>query len=113
MKEAGATTITALLVPEKEVAHKILALNTEKAHNLKERALEVVRLERLLVGAGDARPETALELELEEGALVTLGLAYEERPRLAGGAYASLLRKVDPLLDKPLAGAFALRQALA
>src|SRR4051812_35186727 len=61
LREAGATTITALLVPEPEVAHKILALNTEKAHNLKERALEVVRLERLLATGGDARKENELE----------------------------------------------------
>lgn len=113
LKEAGASTVTALLVPEPEVAHKILALNTEKAHNLKERALEVVRLERLLVGAGEKRPETAFELELEEGSLVTLGLAYEQRPRISGGAYAPLLRRVDPLADGPLPATFERRQKLA
>ena len=31
----------ALLVPEREVAYQILALNIEKAHNLREKALEV------------------------------------------------------------------------
>jgi ParB family chromosome partitioning protein len=113
LKEAGASTITALLVPEPEVAHKILALNTEKAHNLKERSLEVVRLERVLVAGGETKPEKEFDLELEEGALVTLGLAYEQRPRLAGGAYAPLLRRVDPLLDEPIKSAFARREGLA
>ena len=36
LRKLGAKTITALLVPDPDVAFKILALNTEKAHNLKE-----------------------------------------------------------------------------
>ncbi len=44
MRELGAKSIVALVVPEPEVAHRILLLNTEKAHNLRERALEVARL---------------------------------------------------------------------
>ena len=36
MRRLGAKSITALLVPDQEVAWQILALNTEKAHNLKE-----------------------------------------------------------------------------
>jgi len=35
MRRLGARSITALVVPEREVAWQILALNTEKAHNLK------------------------------------------------------------------------------
>ena len=42
----GAKAITALVVPDREVALQILALNTEKAHNLKERSLEVIRIYR-------------------------------------------------------------------
>ena len=41
-----AEMIPAILVPEPEVAFQILALNTEKAHNLKEKALEVIRMYR-------------------------------------------------------------------
>ena len=53
----GMKAITALVLPEEEVAFQILALNTEKAHNLKERSLEVIRMYRGLVGArgGDDR----------------------------------------------------------
>ncbi len=42
MKRLGAKAIVALVVPEPEVAYKILALNTEKAHNLREKSLEVI-----------------------------------------------------------------------
>jgi ParB family chromosome partitioning protein len=113
LKDAGGASIVALLIPEPEVAHKILALNTEKAHNLKEKALEVLRLERALVSAGDARPETAFDLELEEGALVTLGAAYEQRPRLSGSGYLAMLKRVDPLQARPLREALALREGWA
>ena len=85
LKELGAKAVLALLVPEKEVAYQILALNIEKAHNLREKALEVVRMYRDLAGSRDPR-ETEMALEFEEPALVTLGFAYEERPRLSGGA---------------------------
>ncbi len=113
LKEAGASTVVALLIPEVEVAHKILALNTEKAHNLKERALEVIRLERALVSQGETRKENEFEVELEDGSLVTLGAAYDKRPRLAGGAYASMLKRVDPLQDAKIADALARREKIA
>src|SRR5256712_13827582 len=58
----GAKSITALVVPEEKVAHRILALNTEKAHNVRERALEVTRLEQGLVELDD-RPEKEFALE--------------------------------------------------
>src|SRR5689334_15069095 len=48
MKKLGARSIAALLVPENDIALKILALNTEKSHNLKEKSLEVIRMARAL-----------------------------------------------------------------
>ena len=48
LRKLGARTVVALLVPDSEVAFKILALNTEKAHNLKEKSLETIRMERAL-----------------------------------------------------------------
>src|SRR3954471_10737298 len=62
VKELGAKSILALVVPEREVAYQILALNIEKAHNLREKALEVVRMVRDLVRVGSKRNETALPL---------------------------------------------------
>ncbi len=48
-------------MPDSEVAFKILALNTEKAHNLKEKSLETIRMERAqqqdIVRAGGAVEE--------------------------------------------------------
>src|SRR5512146_2842380 len=94
LQELGAKSVLALLVPEREVAYQILALNIEKAHNLREKALEVVRMYRDLAGSLDPT-EQEMALEFEEAALVTLGFCYEERGRLSGGAYAPILRKVD------------------
>jgi ParB family chromosome partitioning protein len=112
LKELGAKAVLALVVPEKAVAYQILALNIEKAHNLRERALEVARMYRDLAASSDAR-ESELALEFEEAALATLGFAYEKRPRLSGGAYHPILRKVDTFLDEKLARAAAERERRA
>jgi ParB family chromosome partitioning protein len=112
VRELGARAIVALLVPELSVAYQILALNIEKAHNLRERALEVVRMYRdLATLSRDNEPHYALEFE--EPALITLGFAYEKRGRLAGGAYNPALRKVDSWIDEPLSSASAQRERRA
>lgn len=112
MRTLGAKSITAILVPEEAVAYQILALNTEKAHNLRERALEVIRMYKELSTMDDA-VEDSYALEFEEPALVTLGLCYEERPRFSGGAYHSILKRVDQFLKKPLTEALKIRLARA
>jgi ParB family chromosome partitioning protein len=112
LKELGAKSVLALLVPERSVAYQILALNIEKAHNLREKALEVVRMYRDLAGSLDPS-ESEMALEFEEAGLVTLGFAYEERPRLSGGAYAPILRKVDALLEEKLSKALPERERRA
>jgi len=112
LQELGAKSVLALLVPEKAVAYQILALNIEKAHNLREKALEVVRMYRDLAGSLDPK-EPEMALEFEEPALVTLGFAYEQRPRLSGGAYAPILRKVDGFLEERLSKATAERERRA
>jgi ParB family chromosome partitioning protein len=112
MKTLGAKSITAIVVPEAAIAYQILALNTEKAHNLRERALEVIRMYKELSEWDDATEES-YALEFEEPALITLGLCYEERPRFSGGAYHSVLKRVDGFLKKPLREAFKVRRARA
>jgi ParB family transcriptional regulator, chromosome partitioning protein len=112
LRELGARSIVALLVPEVAVAYQILALNIEKAHNLRERAMEVVRMYRDLAGFSD-QSETAYQLEFDEPSLATLGFAYEQRGRLAGGAYNPAIRKVDQWIDEPLAEAIAERERRA
>jgi len=104
MKKLGAKAVVALVVPEAEVAFKILALNTEKAHNLKEKSLEVIRMLRALADErGSTRVERDFAFEFDQPSFLTLGAAYEERPRLSGGAYHSLLRRIDDFLDESLA----------
>ncbi|HET7755393.1 MAG TPA: ParB/RepB/Spo0J family partition protein [Anaeromyxobacteraceae bacterium] len=112
LKELGARTVPALVVPEHRVAYQILALNIEKAHNLREKALEVGRMYRDLAAKTDATEEE-LALEFEEPALATLGFAYEERPRLSGGAYHPALRKVDQFLPGRLRDALPERERRA
>jgi len=114
LQELGAKTLLALVVPETAVAYQILALNIEKAHNLRERALGVARMYRDLVASGRGHEhEDTLALEFEEPALPTLGFAYQKRPRLSGGAYHPVLRKSDDWIDRPLANALAEREARA
>ncbi|HEX9672062.1 MAG TPA: ParB N-terminal domain-containing protein [Burkholderiales bacterium] len=95
MRRLGARAITALVVPKREIAWQILALNTEKAHNLRERSLEVIRIYKGLLEEDGARPETDFAYYLEEAALVTLGLCYEKKGNFAGGAYAPILRRLE------------------
>jgi len=111
MKELGAKTILALLVPERAVAYQILALNIEKAHNLREKAIGVRRMYVDLVGTDSKEEDYALEFE--EPGLATLGFAYEQRGRLSGGAYHPILRKVDKWLPGRLRDAIDVRRQRA
>jgi ParB family chromosome partitioning protein len=112
LKELDAKSILALLVPERAVAYQILALNIEKAHNLREKSIGVRRMYLDLVGMPDMKQkEEDFALEFEEPALATLGFAYEERGRLSGGAYHPILRKVDKWLPGRLEDALEQRRA--
>jgi ParB family transcriptional regulator, chromosome partitioning protein len=102
MRRLGAKSISALVVADHQVAWQILALNTEKAHNLKERSLEVIRIYRGLVDEDAVRPESQFAFSLDEPALVTLGVCYERVPRFGGGAYHSILRRLESFTDEPL-----------
>ena len=112
MRTLGAKSIVGIVVPEAAAAYQILALNTEKAHNLRERALEVIKMYQELALLDEATEET-YALEFEEAALITLGLCYLERPRFSGGAYHPILRRADEFLKKPLQAALGIRQERA
>ncbi|HUF42211.1 MAG TPA: ParB N-terminal domain-containing protein [Verrucomicrobiae bacterium] len=112
MKTLGAKSIVALVVPESAAAYQILALNTEKAHNLRERALEVIKMYQELATLDDATEET-YALECEEAALITLGLCYLENGRFSGGAYHPILRRSDQFLKKSLKSAIEIRRERA
>lgn len=102
MRRLGAKAITTLIAPKRELAWQILALNTEKAHNLKERSLEVARIYRGLIEEDDSRKESNFAFYLEEAALVTLGFCYEKKPMFAGGAYHPILRRLEQFEEAPL-----------
>jgi ParB family chromosome partitioning protein len=112
MKTLGAKAIVGLVVPEASTAYQILALNTEKAHNLRERALEVIRMYQELATLDEATEET-YALEFEEAALITLGLCYLENGRFSGGAYHPILRRSDQFLKKSLGDAMGIRRERA
>ena len=113
MQRLGAKSITALVVPTREVAWQILALNTEKAHNLKERSLEVIRIYRGLLEEDDSLAEKGFSFYLEDPSLVTLGICYEKNPRFAGGAYHPVLRRVESFSDQGIGSAIANHEKLA
>jgi ParB family chromosome partitioning protein len=113
MRRLGARTIIALVVPKREIAWQILALNTEKAHNLRERSLEVIRIYRGLVEEDNSRAEQGFSFYLEEASLVTLGICYERNGKFAGGAYHPILRRLQTFTDEPLRVALKAHEARA
>jgi ParB family chromosome partitioning protein len=113
LRGLGGRSIVALVLPDPEVTFKILALNTEKAHNIREKALEVIRMARALAAAHADRPESEFALEFEEPALLTLGCCYERNGRFAGGAYSPVLKRVDRFLAAKLPNALVERATRA
>ena len=109
LKKLGYRAVTALVVPDADIAFKILALNTEKAHNLREKSLETIRMARALAKDSDA-PEESYAFEFEQPSFLTLGVCYEERPRISGGAYQSILKRTDAFLEEPIAKALKERE---
>jgi len=96
------------------VAYQILALNIERAHNLREKAIGVRRMYVDLDGLANGRlGEEDCALEFEEPSLATLGFGYEVRGRLSGGAYHAILRKVDGWLPGNLRNALLVRKERA
>ena len=94
--------VPAILIPEYAVAYQILALNTEKAHNLKEKSLEVIRMYRGLLEEQPKTGEEDFVFQFEAPHFITLGLLYEENKRFAGGAFAPILKRVDKFLKGKL-----------
>lgn len=111
-KLLGAKAVIALVLPEEDLAYQILALNTEKAHNLKERSLEVIRMYRGMVGA-KAGKETEYAALFEEPGFATLGVCYEKRPRYSAGAYNPIVKRIDGFMDVPLEEGLQIREARA
>jgi ParB family chromosome partitioning protein len=112
-KVLGLKQITVLISPDETLAYRILALNTEKAHNLRDRSLEVIRMARSLAKRHPAFKESQYSAEFEAAELLTLGMVYEKSSRFAGGAYSSFLKKVDRFSERSLAASLREREGFA
>jgi ParB family chromosome partitioning protein len=112
-KLLGLKQITALVSPDESLAFRILALNTEKAHNLKDRALEVIRMARTLAKRNPRAKETQYAAQFEAAELLTLGIVYERNARFGGSPYNPFLRKVDRFVDRSLAVSLRSREDYA
>jgi ParB family chromosome partitioning protein len=112
-KVLGLKQITALVSPDEALAFRILALNTEKAHNLKDRSLEVIRMARALVKREPRAKESDFAAQFEAPEFLTLGVVYTKDARFAGGAYGSFLKKVDRFTDRTLAVSLREREGYA
>jgi ParB family chromosome partitioning protein len=111
LNKLGVKSVVALVVPEPEVALRILALNTEKPHNLKDKSLEVVRMAHHLAEESETskRPESDWAFEFEEPAYLTIGLCYEARPRFSGSVYLPVVKRSDEWADVSIAKSMAKR----
>jgi len=112
-KVLGLRQITALISPDEDLSFRILALNTEKAHNLKDRSLEVIRMARALAVRKKRATEDSFADEFEAPELLTLGIIYEEQGRFAGGAYSPFLKKVDRFSTRTLPVSLREREGFA
>jgi ParB family chromosome partitioning protein len=112
-KVLGLKQITALISPDDKLAYRILALNTEKAHNLRDRSLEVIRMARSLAKRQATSKESQFTAEFESADLLTLGIVYEKSSRFAGGAYSALLKKVDRFSERTLPVSLREREGFA
>lgn len=112
-KVLGLKQITVLISPDETLAYRILALNTEKAHNLRDRSLEVIRMARNLAKRHPAAQEIEYAAQFEAPELLTLGIVYEKSSRFAGGAYSSFLKKVDRFSERTLAASLREREGFA
>ncbi len=111
--KSKATMLPAIVIGEPEVAFQILALNTEKQHNLRDKALEVIRMYRARVQEHPRTPEKNFAFEFERAHFITLGILYDRRPKFSGGVFAPLLSRVDDFMSKPLEHASAEREERA
>jgi ParB family chromosome partitioning protein len=109
----GLRSIAALVSADPQLAFRILALNTEKAHNLRDRSLEVIRMARALVAERRSGKESDYAGEFESPALLTLGILYERDKRFSGSAYLPLLRRVDRFAATPLGAPLRSREGAA
>ena len=113
MKMIGATHITGILIPDETVASYILALNTEKVPDLRDKSLEILRMYReFLKKTPEALEEDYAEY-FEFAHYITFGFLYEKYEKFSGTSYETIIKKVDRFLQIPLKDAINERQRRA
>ncbi|MEO0130260.1 MAG: ParB/RepB/Spo0J family partition protein [candidate division WOR-3 bacterium] len=113
MKELGKEKIAAIIIPDERAMHKILAMNIEKVHNIREKSLEVIKMYQHFLETEVEKSEVDYAFEFEEPFYITLGLIYQEKERFSGASYLPLLRRIEQFLDKPLKDAYEERKRRA
>ncbi len=112
-KLLGLKEIPVILILDEAVGRYVLAMNVEKAHTVRDKALEVIKLYEELLKDSPERHEKEYEGVFESGAYPTLGLIYKQEERFHGSAYESILRRIDNLIDVPLIDAYEIRKKRA
>jgi ParB family chromosome partitioning protein len=121
--DAGVKEFPVIVVPEK-LARRMMSLNVEKDLNIRERCQISLSIYREVLEESPSKPggQGASPMKEDDGEItdtiehahyVTLGLAYEESGRIAGGALEPILRKLDGFMNKALSDAYEARQARA
>ena len=112
-KILGLRQVMAIVSPDEDLAFRILALNTEKPHNLRDRSLEVIRMARNLARLRPRARESEFSAEFESPELLILGIVYDRNSRFAGSAYGPLLRRLDRFSDRRLSASIRGREGIA
>ncbi len=113
-KELGIRELPVIVMPDK-YSLNLMELNVEKQMSLRERthvSLNVYRMyldESPIMSEDDGRIMDSIEFAY----YVTLGLAYEKKPRIFGSAYESILKKIDGFLSVQLMDALKEREKRA
>ncbi|MEM1554652.1 MAG: ParB/RepB/Spo0J family partition protein [Thermoproteota archaeon] len=113
-KELGIKELPAVIIPEK-YAHNLMELNVEKQMSLREKAYVSLNVYRMYLNEKPTMKEDDGRImdSIEYAYYVTLGIAYEKKPRVSGSPYEPLLKKVDGFLSKPIKEAIVERERRA
>lgn len=113
LERLGARAVVALVVPDAKMEYQILALNTEKAHNVREKSLEAWRMALELERIDDSVEESEFSLQFEEPQFLTLGACYEKKGNFSGGVYSPVLKRTEGFFEEKLKDAVGERRARA
>ena len=112
MKRLGYEQIPCIIFDDPEIAKNIIALNTEKAPDIRDMAKESKSIYMEYLENYPQEPETIAGKYIE-AYYVTCGFAYEKMEKFGGSVLETLMRKVDLFTEHPLKQAVKIRQKRA